>query len=82
MRFNLEEQYRIYLQKADLDESKMGETQKKETRLAFYAGVSQSVMYYFSLAEMDEDDAVEELDHVMRQVSEFWASFGNRHGKN
>ncbi len=78
MKFELKEQYQIYLKKACLDESKMGEVQKKETRLAFMAGVSQAVLYYFSLAMMDEDDAVNELDNIMQQVTEFWSSLDQK----
>lgn len=73
MKFNLEEQYQIYLQKVNLDESKMGEIQKRETRQAFYAGVSQTMLYYFTLANMEEDDAVNELDNIMKQVTDFWS---------
>lgn len=76
MEFELEKQYQFYLKKVGLKEKNMGETQKKETRQAFMAGVSQSCLYYFSLAEMDEDEAVNQLDNVMRQVSAFWASLG------
>lgn len=72
MKFNLEEQYQLYLQKVNLDESKMGEIQKSETRQAFFAGVSQATLHYFSLAGMEENDAVEELDNMMKQVTDFW----------
>jgi hypothetical protein len=74
MKFNLEEQYQVYIQKANLDEREMGEIQKKETRQAFFAGVSQAVFYYFTLAEMEENAAVDELDSIMKQVTSFWES--------
>lgn len=72
MKFNLEEQYQIYLQKVDLDESKMGEIQKKETRQAFFAGVSQSVLFYLGLANIEEMKAVDLLDDLIKEVSTFW----------
>lgn len=72
MKFNLEEQYQIYLQKVDLDENKMGETQKKETRQAFFAGVSQSVLFYLALANIEEMKAVDLLDDLIMEVSNFW----------
>lgn len=75
MKFNLEEQYQIYLQKVDLDENKMGETQKRETRQAFFAGVSQSVLFYIGLANMEEIEAVNSLDNLIEQVSDFWFPF-------
>lgn len=73
MKFKLEEQYQIYLRKVNLDENKMGEIQKRETRQAFFAGVSQATLHYFTLAEMEENEAVNELDSMMKQVSDFWA---------
>ncbi|HCC51470.1 MAG TPA: hypothetical protein DEQ30_04940 [Porphyromonadaceae bacterium] len=75
MKFNLEEQYQVYLQKVKLDERKMGEVQKKETRQAFYAGISQAIMFSYALTEMVEDDAAKELDYVVKQVTDFWGLF-------
>jgi hypothetical protein len=30
-------------------------------------------MTYFTLADMEENEAVNELDNMMKQVSDFWA---------
>jgi hypothetical protein len=75
MKFNLKEQYQLYLQKVKLDEKTMGEIQKKETRQAFYAGISQAIMFYNALTEMTEDEAVNELACVLKQVTDFWRLF-------
>lgn len=80
MKFDLQEQYQLYLKKGRLDENRMGEIQRKETRQAFMAGVSQTVLYYFTLAAMEEDAAVQELDNIMKQVVLFWDTL-NQEGK-
>jgi len=72
--FELEEQYQFYLQKVELYESKMGEVQKKETRQAFIAGVSQAAMFYLKIAEMEEDQAIQEIDNIMQQIKKYWMS--------
>jgi len=75
MKFILEEQYQFYLQKVKLDESKMGRIQKRETRQAFFAGISQTILYCAGLAKMTDDEAVKELNNMLKQASDFWEIF-------
>lgn len=72
----LEYQYAQYLKRMKLVEPMMGEQQKKETKLAFYAGVSQTLSLMFNeVANMkDEHRAVLTLDDLVIQCQQFWES--------
>ena len=74
MKFNFEKQYQFYLRKVKLDERKMGEIQRKETRQAFYAGISQAVLYFITI-DMPEDDAVKQLENMVKQATDYWNMF-------
>lgn len=74
-KFNLDEQYRIYLERVRLDESKMHPVQKVETKRAFMGACGQILLLMRNdVAEIeDEDEAVRILESLLDQALKFWA---------
>ena len=69
----LEEQYQFYLKMVCLEESKMSETQKTETRRAFYGACGQILILARDvISEMEERPAIETFQDLLKQVSVFW----------
>ena len=68
MKFNTEEQYQAYLKAVELNENKMGETQRRETRQAFYAGVFEATMYFIALGDLEDEEAIDKLDNMIQHV--------------
>ena len=70
----LEEQYQFYLKMVKLEESKMSETQKTETRRAFYGACGQILILARDvISEMEERPAVATFQDLLKQVSVFWS---------
>lgn len=71
----LEEQYKFYLKKVNLDEAKMHESQKIETKRAFAAGFSQMLVIMTSdISVLQQEEGVQLIDSLMTQCKEFWKS--------
>jgi len=69
----IEHQYQLYLQRVDLDERRMPEVQKVETKRAFYAGFAQMLLLARdTISELDEDRAVLTLEDLLVQIDIFW----------
>lgn len=78
-KFNLEHQYQLYLKRCELSEDKMHETQRKETRRAFFGACGQMlVLLRDDLSDLPEDDGIEVLQNMLNQVSNFWLNEMNR----
>ena len=73
----LEQQYQNYLKVVHLDESKMHPIQKKETRLAFYAGFMSSVLATGEIADkVNEDEFGEIMDGVIEYGTDYFKTIG------
>jgi hypothetical protein len=70
---DLEYQYQLYLKRAALDESLMGEVQKKETRQAFMGACGQMlILLQEDIGKMDVDAGVEAMVGMLDQVDEYF----------
>lgn len=77
--FNLDEQWKFYLHLSKQDETKMSPVQLQETKRAFYAGIGQLlVLLRDTMFDMTDDDAVEKLESMFSQVSDFWLKQSNQ----
>lgn len=71
--FDLEYQYRRYLQRVKLSESQMHPIQRAETKQAFMAACGQ-MLFLFSdeLAALPEDEAMRVLENMKNQVGHYF----------
>lgn len=71
--FNLEYQYQNYLNLVGLDEEKMNKIQAKETKQAFFAGCGAIiVLMRDEISELEEKEAIEQLESLNNQLMQFW----------
>lgn len=71
--FSLENQYRQYLKRVSLEESRMGQVQKTELKRAFMGAWGQLlVLLHDEIGQMTDDEAVSALEYMKDQVSEFF----------
>lgn len=72
-KFNLEYQYKMYLQRMQLDESKMHPVQKIETKRVFFGAFGQVLMLLQNdISELPEEKGVEILESMINQVANFF----------
>ena len=73
-KFDLEYQYRKYLKLVGLDEKRMHEVQRKETKQAFMASAGMMLLLMRDdVTEIpDENDAVEILEGMLKQLSNYF----------
>ena len=77
--FNLEEQWKFYLQISKQDEAKMHPYQLQETKRSFYAGIGQIlVLFRDTMADLDENAAINCLESMFTQVKDFWLKQTNQ----
>lgn len=68
----IEDMYQQYLKKVKLEESKMPEVQKKETRRAFFGGAS-STLAAVTDDEMDDvERGIDIIGSMFDECAEFW----------
>jgi hypothetical protein len=73
--FNLEDQFKQYLAKVELDPNKMSAIQLHETRNAFMAGAaSLLVIFTVEITELSENRAMNEITAIHEQLATFWKS--------
>lgn len=72
---SVEHMYQVYLEKVNLDESKMHPVQKEETKLAFYGALGQMVIFMDNIADLPEEEGAKAIIDFRDEVSEFWAQF-------
>jgi len=71
--FSLEHQYQLYLKRVGLKEAMMHPAQRTETKRAFMGACGQMlVMLRDDLVELPENEAVETLQDLNNQVSNYW----------
>lgn len=71
--FNIEYQYKLYLERVKLNENIIPEVQKIETKRAFMAGMAQMLFLLRDDVSLLEDEvAVDMLENLKNQVGKFW----------
>lgn len=77
--FNLEYQYSLYLKRIGLSESKMHPIQKTQLKETFYGAWGQSLLLLRDeVGQLEEDDAVDQVQGMLDQVGNFFLSIQNR----
>jgi len=72
-KFNIENQYKLYLQRMKLDESKMPTVQRVETKRVFYGAFGQLLMLLQNdISALSDDEAFKTLDNMITQVGQFF----------
>jgi len=69
---NLNYQYQQYLKRGKISEDMMHETQRIETKRAFYGGFGQALIALRDEISDDEDAAVAEIQNMYDQVLDFF----------
>lgn len=71
--FNLEHQYQLYLERVGLKEATMHHAQRTETKRAFMGACGQIlIMLRDDVGKLEENEAIDTLDNLINQVSDFW----------
>lgn len=69
----IETLYKSYLAKVGLDESQMGEVQRKETKRAFMGGCALILEHISTdVSKMTEDEAFDEIIDLIKQTNTFF----------
>lgn len=72
-KFNIENQYKLYLQRMKLDENKMPEVQRIETKRVFYGAFGQLLMLLQNdISALPDEQAFKVLDNMINQVGHFF----------
>jgi len=72
-KFNIENQYKLYLERMKLIESKMPELQRIETKRVFYGAFGQLLMLLQNdISALSDEDAFKTLDSMINQVGQFF----------
>ena len=72
-KFNIENQYKLYLERMKLIESKMPEVQRIETKRVFYGAFGQLLMLLQNdISALSDEDAFKTLDSMINQVGQFF----------
>ncbi len=69
---SLEKLYKIYLEKVNLDESKMPNIQKKETKQAYMAACTQMLLCFFEITNVSESDGIEIFERLHNEANQYW----------
>ena len=71
-------QWQLYLHRAGLHKSQMGEFQYQETRRAFFAACGQMLLVFRDeITEFPDDEAVLIMDELINEVNVFWLREAN-----
>ena len=74
-KISLENQYKLFLERMNLHESKMHPQQKIQIKQAFFGAFGQAIMVMRDeVAAQDEDAAVYSMQDIMNQVQDFFLS--------
>ena len=72
-KFKVEKMYQDYLKRVNLDENRMAEVQKTETKRAFYGGFGTLLaMLHDDIPNLSDSDAFNELESMTKQVANFY----------
>lgn len=71
--FDLNYQYKLYLERVGLKEEFLGEDQKRELKRAFMGACGQIlILLRDDLSLLDDDKALEKMESMTGQVAAFW----------
>lgn len=70
--FNVADAFAFYLERMKMDPEKMHPVQLKETRRAFYGGVSTYLRMLTDSSINSMEDAMAQLNDVEKQCTQFW----------
>lgn len=77
--FNLEHQYKLYLQRMSLSESTMHPQQKIQLRQTFFGASGQMlILLRDELSKLEEVKAMETLQDLINQVGNFFLAETNK----
>lgn len=77
--FNLDFQYKLYLQRVQLNEGLMPPNQKQELKRVFFGACAQMLTCLRDdLSKLDEEPAVNTLQDMLNQVGDFWLKEQNK----
>lgn len=79
-KFNIEEQYQLYLQRISLNEKTMHPLQRIQLRQTFFGAFGQALILMRDEvgAIENEDEAIEVMKNMINQVGQFFLSETNR----
>jgi len=83
--FKIEHQWKLYLERAQVKDEDLPEDQRREMRRAFFGAVGQMLILMrddmTDLADKKGDEkAVDMLQDMLNQVSNFWLNEQGRNG--
>ena len=80
MKIDLEKQWKIYLDNAQVKESQLIPIQRQEMKRAFFGGLGQALLVMRDEVGMieNEDEAVDCLQDMLNQVGQFWMAEQNK----
>ena len=72
LKIDLENQFKAYLQRVELEEQTMSLIQLQETKRAFFGGLSQMFVLFLEIGELPEENCNAIFDEIESQISLFW----------
>lgn len=72
LKIDLENQFKAYLQRVELEEQTMSLIQLQETKRAFFGGLSQMFVLFLEIGELPEENCDIIFDDIESQISFFW----------
>lgn len=71
-KIDLENQFKAYLQRVELEEQTMSLIQLQETKRAFFGGLAQMFCLFLEIGELPEENCNAIFDEIESQISLFW----------
>lgn len=72
LKIDLENQFKAYLERVELDEQTMSQIQLQETKRAFFGGLAQMFVLFLEIGELPEENCNAIFDEIESQISLFW----------
>ena len=72
LKIDLENKFKAYLQRVELEEQTMSLIQLQETKRAFFGGLSQMFVLFLEIGELPEENCNAIFDDIESQISLFW----------
>lgn len=77
--FNLNYQYKLYIERCGLKEYQLSFVQNQEMKRAFFGACGQILLILRDdVSEFDEDKAIEIMQNMLNQVSDFFIKEQNK----
>ncbi len=72
LKIDLENKFKAYLQRVELEEQTMPLIQLQETKRAFFGGLAQMFVLFLEIGELPEENCNAIFDDIESQISLFW----------